>query len=87
MDNDIKIKSAVDGYTKLDLYTKIDKHFINGTCIQYRYNTKFHFWFGKVSYTHSDNILYKPMRYPTKYALLKDMVEWCSKNLPLNLEE
>lgn len=75
----------LDPYTKLDIYTKIDKYFLKGICIQYRYNTKFHFWFGKVSYTHSDNILYKPPRYDSKYELLQDMINFCQKNHSLNL--
>lgn len=84
MDNNV-INKVVDGYTKLDLYTKIDKYFLHGICIQYRYNTKFRFCFGKISYTHSDNILYKPSRYDSKYMLLKDMITFCQKNHSLNL--
>ena len=75
----------LDPYTKLDIYTKIDKYFLKGIYIQYKYNTKFHFWIGKVSYTHSDNILYKPLRCDSKYELLQDMINFCQKNHSLNL--
>lgn len=75
----------LDPYTKLDVYTKIDKYFAKGIYIQYRYNTKFNFWVGRVTYTHSNNILYKPPRSGDKYELLQDMIIFCQKNHSLNL--
>lgn len=75
----------LDPYTKLDIYTKIDKYFSKGIYIQYRYNTKFNFWFGKVTYTHSNNVLYKSPRFDSKYELLQDMINFCQKNHSLNL--
>lgn len=83
MDNNVN--NGVDGYTKLDLYTKIDKYFLKGIYIKYWYNTNFGFWMGKITYTHSNTILYKPLRNDNKYLLLQDMINFCQKNHSLNL--